>query len=244
MSSPTLPRSLERSFSAAVESARAHRHEYVTLEHLLWALALEPRCREVLEACGADVAIMRRELEEYLHGVLEPLPEGAAGLPEQTLSVRRVLAAVVYRAQSAERDAIDPASILVEIFDEPDSHARYVLEHQDISRLDILNYVAHGITKESYQPVEDDEDERDPARDRDPLKAFTTELVERAAHPFPDGGEVEPAFRRAVGERELAGLVAGRPQLEKLPIDIVGVAGEVHLNIRHGLAGVVADRGF
>ena len=124
------------------------RHEYLTLEHLLLALTREPSTREVLDACGANVKRLRERLENFLDETVERLPEGVDAEPQQTIGVERVLQRAAIHALSAEQKVIDGGDVLVAIFREEESHALYLLQQEGVTRLDLLNYISHGISKD------------------------------------------------------------------------------------------------
>src|SRR5512140_2949638 len=143
------------------------RHEYLTLEHLLLALTKDARTREVLKACGANVKRLQERLETFLEETVERLPEDAEADPQQTIGVERVLHRAAMHALSAEQKQIDGGDVLVAIFREEESHALYLLQQEGVTRLDLLNYIAHGISKDESSseggeprgvPAGDDED--------------------------------------------------------------------------------------
>jgi ATP-dependent Clp protease ATP-binding subunit ClpA len=196
-----LSRGLESSLTLALREARDRRHEYLCIEHVLYALLLDPGVIEVLRACGGDVEALRRDLAAYLDERLDRLPLDKDGPPQQTLGFQRILQRAAAHVQSAGKDEIDGRNVLVAIFREPDSHAAYLLARQGISRLDVVSYISHGIAKvpEGAAPAgdeseadADDDGEEGPRPARDPLAAFTVNLVERAA-----AGKIDPLIGRA-----------------------------------------------
>jgi ATP-dependent Clp protease ATP-binding subunit ClpA len=195
-------------FSAAIEivltiayrEAVSRRHAYLTLEHLLFALAHDPDGERILKACGADMARLRQELNEFLEESVEALKRGQEREPEQTAAFRRVLQTAVLHVQSAQRQEVAAGDILAAILQQPKSHAARLLESQGITRLDVLDYISHGITK---TPLPDDElpagDEASagagpegPATARDPLGAYCLNLTDRARQ-----GLLDPLIGRA-----------------------------------------------
>ncbi len=187
---PSIPESLRQSLMNALAEAQQRRHEYVTLEHLLWALIHEKRASEILRACGADLKKLHQDLETHFDKNLERLPDRVKVEPEQTIGLRRVLSRAMWHAQAAEQEHLESGDILAALFEEPDSHARYLLEQQGITRLDVLNYISHGFSRETTAPeIVGDEPDATPVRD--PLKAFTTNLVELAA-----AGKIDPLIGR------------------------------------------------
>ncbi|MGH9141583.1 MAG: Clp protease N-terminal domain-containing protein, partial [Vicinamibacterales bacterium] len=142
-------------FSAAIEvvltiayrEAVSRRHAYVTLEHLLYALAHDTDGERILAACGADLPRLRRELDSYLGESLEQMRRGEAREPEQTAAFRRVLQTAVLHVQSAQRGEVEAGDIFAAILQQPKTHAAQLLADQGITRLDILEYISHGISK-------------------------------------------------------------------------------------------------
>ena len=142
-------------FSAAIEvvltiayrEAVSRRHAYVTLEHLLYALAHDNDGERILAACGADLPRLRRELDVYLSESLEQMKRGDAREPEQTAAFRRVLQTAVLHVQSAQRGEVEAGDIFAAMLQQPKTHAAQILAEQGITRLDILEYISHGISK-------------------------------------------------------------------------------------------------
>src|SRR5438309_8933503 len=138
---------LEVVLNIAFREAVSRRHAYLTLEHLLYALAHDTDGERILKACGADMHALRRALGAYLDSSVERLRSGVEQEPEQTLAFRRVLQTAILHIQSAQRDEANAGDILAAILQQPKSDAAQLLAGQGITRLDILNYISHGITK-------------------------------------------------------------------------------------------------
>ena len=138
---------LEIVLNIAFREAISRRHVHVTLEHLLYALAHDPDGERILAACGADLPELRRALDRYLDESIERQRRGADNEPEQTVAFRRVLQTAILHIQSAQRDEANAGDVLAAILQQPKSHAAQLLTEQGITRLDILNYISHGITK-------------------------------------------------------------------------------------------------
>jgi ATP-dependent Clp protease ATP-binding subunit ClpA len=194
-----LSRGLESSLTLAVREAKRRRHEYLCLEHVLWAILRDGDVADVIRACGGDPEKLVRDLEHYLTQ-METLPPGVDVPPQQTLAFQRVLQRAAAHVQSSGRDEIDGRNILIAIFREPDSHGAFLLTQQGITRLDVVTFVSHGIRKvpelpagNGQMPQGDDDD--DPTGAKDPLEAFTANLVDRAA-----AGKIDPLIGR---DREL-----------------------------------------
>src|SRR5438067_3371030 len=189
---PVIPESVHRCIVAALQDAGRRRHEYITLEHLLLAMLSEKRTREILLACGARLDPLRLELETYLGARVERLPGSAPVEPRQTIGFRRVLSQAMWRAQVAEQSQLESGDLLAALLDEHDSHARFLLEQQGVTRLDVLNFISHGITRAQGAPQPAGETEEGEAPAPDPLAAYTTELVALAA-----AGRIDPLIGRA-----------------------------------------------
>src|SRR6187402_1804089 len=139
--------SLEIVLTIAFREAVSRRHAYLTLEHLLYALAHDPDGERILKACGADLPKLRRELHEYLEHSLEALRRGHERDPEQTAAFGRVLQTALLHVQSAQKQEVTAGDILAAILQQSKSHAARLLETQGITRLDVLEFITHGITK-------------------------------------------------------------------------------------------------
>jgi ATP-dependent Clp protease ATP-binding subunit ClpA len=180
-----ITRELQDTLNFAVNEAYRRRHEFLTLEHLLYALLREKTGSEVIRHCGGNVEKLKLELEKFFSENIEQLPAGREQMPEQTASFERVLQRAALQAQSSGKSQIDGGNILAALYQEKRSHAVYLLEKQGITRLDVLNYISHGISKvetgsdgaEENQFAEGEEETR---TSRDPLEAFTVNLIARA----------------------------------------------------------------
>src|SRR5512138_1455614 len=190
----TVTKELQMTLQAAVAEARRRKHEYVTLEHLLHAMTKDRVASEILLACGCDLPLLERELEEYLDRTLESFPARSQD-PEQTAAFQRVLQRAAWHVQGSGRTELHGGDVLVAITRERGSHAVYLLEKQGVRRLDILQYISHGVGKEGA-PDEDGEGgaeggEDQPRPVKDPFKSFCVNLVERAAK-----GQIDPLIGR------------------------------------------------
>ncbi len=146
-----LSRALENTLALAVREARRRRHEFLTLEHVLWAMLHDDAVAGVVRACGGNVPRLTRDLETYLDEQ-EALPIDQDRPPQQTIAFQRVLQRAAAHVQSSGRDEIDGRNLLAAIFREPDSHAAFLLSQQGISRLDVITYLSHGIAKTPETP--------------------------------------------------------------------------------------------
>src|SRR5260221_11211172 len=179
---------LEVVLNIAFREAVSRRHAYLTLEHLLYAPAHVTDGERILDACGADIHAVRRSLGAYLDSSVERLRSGVEQEPEQTLAFRRVLQTAILHGKSAQRDEANAGDIPAAILQQPKSHAAQLLADEGITRLDVLNYISHGITKTPLvapgvpapggETVHQDPDS--PPASSDPLSAYCINLTERA----------------------------------------------------------------
>ena len=187
---------LEGTLNAALKEAKSRRHEYVCLEHLLYALLQDKDASNAIISCGGNIDRLRKGLEEFFQTHLETLPGGSDHQPQQTLSFHRVLQRAVIHAQSAEKKEINGGNLLIAMFREPDSYAVYLLQEQGITRFDLVNYISHGVSKiaaaEEWSQNEDEQGEEEkPDRRVKPLEAFAVNLVAKAQQ-----GNVDPLIGR------------------------------------------------
>jgi len=193
-----LTRELEETLSYAVDEAVKHKHEFVTLEHLLFALLEDRAAREILFNCGAQIEEIAKSLENYFKDVLEKMPDGAKHMPELTSTFQSTIQYAVLQAEGSGQGAVDGGNILAALYQAEQSYAVYLLLQQGVTRLDILNYIAHGISKiDTGDPFPEPFDDEDfggmgPQPRKNPLESFTSELVERASK-----GEIDPIVGRA-----------------------------------------------
>lgn len=142
-----LSRNLEQTLHRALGLANDRRHEYATLEHLLLALGEDADATTVLRACGVDVDRLKRELTEFLDKDLRRPRRDRSGDPKPTAGFQRVVQRAAIHVQSSGRDEVTGANVLVALFSERESHAVYFLQLQDMTRLDAVNFISHGIAK-------------------------------------------------------------------------------------------------
>jgi len=230
-------------FSLAVREAQRRRHEFLTTEHVLYAMLFDEQGQEILRACGGDIENLRADLEIYLEQHLEALEQTDDDMPEQTVGLQKVLQRTVTHMQSSGREEIGIGDILAAILEQENCLAAQILQAEGMSRLDVLNYVSHGITKVPFQnaPAEQqDPDEQikespsgKPAKKVNPLEAFTVNLLERAAK-----GMIDPLVgRKAELERTVQILCRRR---KNNPV-LVGEPGVGKTAIAEGLALRILD---
>src|SRR6187401_1250115 len=139
--------SLEIVLTVAYREASSRRHTHLTLEHLLYALAHDQDGERILAACGADLPQLRRDLDKYLNDSVEQFARGQQKEPDQTMAFRRVLQTAVLHVQSAGRQEVQSGDVLAATLQQSKSYAAQLLANQGVSRLDVLEYITHGISK-------------------------------------------------------------------------------------------------
>src|SRR5215211_4188643 len=178
-----ITKELQETLNFAAMEAIKRRHEYVTLEHLLYALLHEGTAAKVVRQCGGDSSALTKELETFFDEKLESVPASSDTLPEYTAAFQRVVEYALLQAEGSGQKEVDGGNVLAALYQQPNSHAVYLLKKQGITRLDILNYLAHGISKveaggrgDGFAPEggEEDDEAASAAAARDPLAAFTT----------------------------------------------------------------------
>jgi ATP-dependent Clp protease ATP-binding subunit ClpA len=234
-----ITRELQATLEMAADEAIKRRHEFLTLEHLLYALLLDQVAKDVIYHCGGDLDLLRRDLEEFFKENIQPLPRGVDRAPEQTPAFERVISRAFEQAEASSQEKVDGGNILAALFGESHSHAKYLLEKQGITRLDILNYISHGISKVDEfgepLPLGDEEDDEAAARAmRDPLQAFASNLIERAAEGGIDpligrASELERTIQVLCRRRKNNPLYVGDPGVGKTAI-AEGLALKIHQN--------------
>src|SRR5512144_2304289 len=232
----TVTKELQLTLQAAVAEAKKRRHEYVTLEHLLHAMTKDKVATEILLACGADLELLARELEDYLDRTLESLPNRAQD-PEQTAAFQRVLQRAAWHVQGSGRTELNAGDVLVAITRERGSHAVYLLERQGVRRLDILSYISHGIAKDGGGSGDEESEggeggEEAPRTVRDPFRTFTSNLVERAAQGLIDPligrrAEIDRTIQVLCRRRKNNPVFVGEPGVGKTAI-VEGLALAIH----------------
>lgn len=218
MATPLIAKELQASFRLALAEAKRMRHEYLTLEHLLFALLKDVKTRQVLTSCGANLRRLQKRLEQFLEETVERLPEDVEADPQQTIGVERVLQRAAIHALSAEQKIIDGGDVLVAIFREEESHALYLLQQEGVTRLDLLNYVSHGSPKEGLGGSGDGEDEEGAAPGGDPLEAFATNLNVEASE-----GRIDPLIGRALELERTVQVLCRRRKNNPLYVGETGV---------------------
>ena len=195
---PGFSNSLEKSLHRALAHAGERRHEYATLEHLLLALTEDADAVAVMKACGVDVEALRRDLGSYLDDDLDGLIVDDDEGPKPTAGFQRVIQRALIHVQSSGREEVTGANVLVSVFSERESHAVHYLQKQDMTRLDAVSFISHGVAKVSgmsearaARGAKEDVDEGGSEQGGDALKAYCVNLNEKA-----ENGKIDPLIGR------------------------------------------------
>mgnify|MGYP001401722774 CR=1 FL=1 len=222
---------LEVSLHMAFVEARQKRHEFITVEHLLLALLDNPSAAEALRSCGGKIDLLRRELANFI-GEHTPTVTSDADIDTQpTLGFQRVIQRAILHVQSSGKKEVNGANVLVAIFGEKDSHAVYFLQRQGITRLDVVNFISHGISKvaQPKAPAEaGGEGETESDKDAGPLEQYTINLNALALQ-----GKIDPLIGR---DQELERVIQILCRRRKNNPLLVGEAGVGKTAIAEGLA--------
>ncbi len=237
-----LSKQLEDSINQAFSDARNKRHEIMTVEHLLLALLDNDATYNVLSACGADIETLRQDLEEFLEESIPVLKPNDLREPQPSLGFTRVLQRAVYHLQtsSTSENEVNGPNVLVSIFSEKDSQAIYFLNKQDITRLDIVNYISHGITK--FQEEEQDDSMSNGTDDDVDTDMSTKTALEKYAtnlNALAQSGKIDPLIGR---EQEILRTTRILCRRRKNNPILVGEAGVGKTAIAEGLAKMIVDK--
>ncbi len=231
-----LSKELEASLNVAFNEARSKRHEYITVEHLLLALLDNSSASSVLKACGTDLMRLKGELSVYLDENTPVFNEGDVGEVQPTLGFQRVLQRAVFHVQSSGKKEVTGANVLVAIYGEQESQAIYLLHQQDVNRLDIVNYVSHGISKisqESDSPADIESAADDTEAESQPLDKYAVNLNMKALQ-----NKIDPLIGRDAEVERMIQILCRRRKNNPL---LVGEAGVGKTAIAEGLAKKVVD---
>ena len=227
-----LNQELELSLNMAFARAREHRHEFMTVEHLLLALLSNPSAREALEACSVDLVALRQELEAFIEQTTPVLPVSEEERETQpTLSFQRVLQRAVFHVQSSGRSEVTGANVLVAIFSEQESQAAYLLRKHEVSRLDVVNFISHGTRKDEPSQPSDSGSQpsnEEQAGGEERMENFTTNLNQLARV-----GGIDPLIGR---DKELERAIQVLCRRRKNNPLLVGESGVGKTAIAEGLA--------
>ena len=236
-----LSKELEFTLNQAFKEAREHQHEFMTIEHLLLALLDNPSAAEVLRACAADIPALREELREFLDETTPLIPGEDERETQPTLGFQRVLQRAVFHVQSSEKNEVSGANVLVAIFSEQESQAVYFLDRQGISRLDVVNFISHGISKVASDSEHESSDEQALSEDepaegggQSALDTYASNLNELAR-----AGKIDPLIGRQSEVERTVQILCRRRKNNPL---LVGEAGVGKTAIAEGLAKRIVDK--
>ncbi|MFA5082824.1 MAG: ATP-dependent Clp protease ATP-binding subunit ClpA [Hydrogenophilaceae bacterium] len=230
---------LEVSLHMAFMEARQKRHEFITVEHLLLAMLDNPSAAEVLRACAADINGLRQQLTEFIEKHTPQLPGENEVDTQPTLGFQRVIQRAILHVQSSGKKEVTGANVLVALFGEKDSHALHYLTQQGITRLDVVNYISHGIAKapqESTPTGRAESSGQEPegdATNASPLETYTVNLNAQAL-----AGRIDPLIGR---DKELVRVIQTLCRRRKNNPLLVGEAGVGKTAIAEGLARRVVE---
>jgi ATP-dependent Clp protease ATP-binding subunit ClpA len=226
----------------AMAYARLNRHEFITVEHFLLALLENEDCKEVLENVDADIDTLRKDLESYLSKFMPVLPPGTNRKLEQSGSLQRVIQRALFHVQSTASKRpkrVDARDVLIAIFNESESQAVFFLNKQDITRLDVVNFVAHGVSKTAKEGVEESPPDSttkqgEKQKQTSALEAFATNLNESAK-----SGLIDPLVGRDDELHRVLQILCRRRKNNPL---LVGESGVGKTAIAEGLAKRIVDK--
>ncbi|GAC1694893.1 MAG: ATP-dependent Clp protease ATP-binding subunit ClpA [Steroidobacteraceae bacterium] len=234
-----LSNELEFCLNDAFHQAREARHEYLTVEHLLLAILETPKVREVLRGCGADLARLKQELKNHIAQSTPKLDEGEEREVQPTLGFQRVLQRAVFHVQSSGKKEVGVGNVLVAIFSEKQSHAVFLLNRAHVTRLDVVNYLSHGLARSAEDKAEKDKDdatteggERD-TEGGSALEKYTSNLNRLA-----QDGRIDPLIGRKLEVERTIEILCRRRKNNPL---YVGEAGVGKTAIAEGMARLIID---
>ena len=239
---PSFASALETTLHKALEAASSRRHEYATLEHLLLALIDDEHASKVMQSCGVDTAELTATVKHYLDTELEALKVDAATDPSPTSGFQRVVQRAILHVQSSGRDEVTGANVLVALFSERESYAVYFLQQQDMSRLDAVSFISHGVGKGTAAPEAappkgvDEEKPQKPGekgKSESALKQFCVDLNEKAKK-----GKVDPLIGRGPEVDRTVQILCRRSKNNPL---YVGDPGVGKTAIAEGLARKIVE---
>ena len=236
-----LSRELEVTLNLAFKTAREKRHEYMTVEHLLLALLYDASAASVLKACGADLVALRDDLTEFIDSTMPTIPDAQLEQDTQpTHGFQRVLQRAVFQVNSANHSEVVGANVIVAIFSEQESQAVYFMRLQDVARIDVVNFISHGISKYVDQPDGSEGSEEslegegeETAKEKSLLSQFTTNLNEQA-----EAGLIDPLIGRDSEIERVSQILIRRRKNNPL---LTGETGVGKTAIAEGLAKLIIE---
>ena len=238
-----LSRELEVTLNLAFKNAREKKHEFMTVEHLLLALLDDASASSVLKACGADLSALRADLNEFITSTVPTIPDTKLQQDTQpTHGFQRVLQRAVFQVNSANHSEVLGANVIVAIFSEQESQAVYFLRLQDVARIDVVNYIAHGISKVNDGsdesggsiPKADNKTQSSKPEQKTSLEMYATNLNEKA-----EKGEIDPLIGRDFEVERISQILIRRRKNNPL---LVGEAGVGKTAIVEGIAKLIWEK--
>ena len=238
-----LSRELEVTLNLAFKNAREKKHEFMTVEHLLLALLDDASASSVLKACGADLSALRADLNEFITSTVPTIPDTKLQQDTQpTHGFQRVLQRAVFQVNSANHSEVLGANVIVAIFSEQESQAVYFLRLQDVARIDVVNYIAHGISKVNDGsdesggsiPKADNKTQSSKPEQKTSLEMYATNLNEKA-----EKGEIDPLIGRDFEVERISQILIRRRKNNPL---LVGEAGVGKTAIVEGIAKLIYEK--
>ena len=226
---------LEACLNQAIRDARLQRHEYLTVEHLLLALLEVPRVREVLEACGAQLKLLSDALKHHIDSRTPALAASDEREVQPTLGFQRVLQRASFHVQSSGKQEVGVVNVLVAIFSEKQSHSVFLLTQQQVTRLDVVQYISHGLPRAS-EPKEEAEAGADGEREPEggsALQRYAVNLNRQAQE-----GKIDPLIGRQMEVERTIEILCRRRKNNPL---YVGEAGVGKTAIAEGLARLIVE---
>jgi ATP-dependent Clp protease ATP-binding subunit ClpA len=238
---PSFASALETTLHKALEAASTRRHEYATLEHLLFALVEDEHASKVMGSCGVDLGELKATVAQYLDTELDALKVDSATDPSPTSGFQRVVQRAILHVQSSGRDEVTGANVLVALFSERESYAVYFLQQQDMSRLDAVSFISHGVGKggspseaREVKGADEEKAKADPkGKGESALKQFCVDLNEKAKN-----GKVDPLIGRAAEVDRTVQILCRRSKNNPL---YVGDPGVGKTAIAEGLARKIIE---
>ncbi len=229
---------LEICLNEAFQAAREARHEFMTVEHLLLAIIGTPKVREILRGCGADGTRLRKELQEFIDQTTPRLKQDDDREVQPTLGFQRVLQRAVFHVQSSGKKEVSVANVLVAIFSEKHSHAAYLLTLQDVSRLDVVNYISHGLSKATDERESRGEESSQPEGERDAEGSSALEKYATNLNALAREGKIDPLIGRKLEIERTIEILCRRRKNNPL---YVGEAGVGKTALVEGLARMLVE---
>ena len=229
---------LEVCLNEAFQSAREARHEFMTVEHLLLAIVGTPKVREILRGCGADAAKLGKDLEAFIDQNTPRLKPEDDREVQPTLGFQRVLQRAVFHVQSSGRKEVSVANVLVAIFSEKHSHAAYLLALQDVSRLDVVNYISHGLSKPGDEPAPPADETPAAEGEREADGGSALEKYASNLNKLAEEGRLDPLIGRRLEIERTVEILCRRRKNNPL---YVGEAGVGKTALVEGLARMIVE---